>query len=165
MIVIVMTCICAAGIISTCLICIRLLSMFKKTNFINKFYTVLFCFNCVSSLTVGSILLLIGQHNFSEDIEPSTTPSPYLRSLCSGFLFASHGSNDVIINGNIAILFTRFVYVKHALGLVQEGIDLFHNLVVLTSIFFLVFFFLGYPLHGFIRYYDHYPLNMIKVVH
>ena len=59
-------------------------------------------------------------------------------------------------------MFCRFIYARYASGFVASGTILFHRLAAILIVSFISQFILIYPLSGLWRFYNIYPLNMIK---
>ena len=154
---------CLFGIIFSFIILFRLLRMFRSIKFINKMFAVLFLVNSIASLVTFRWLFEIGFRNFpAENMHSSSKPSDGLVRACRSFIIALFAGQVTLVAGNSGILFCRFIYVRHATGLVEGGEGLFHRLVtVLVTCFTLQFNFI-FPISGLIKYYDTYPLNMLK---
>ena len=154
---------CLCGVIITIIIFFKLLWIFKDTQFINKMFTVLFCSNSLASLLTFKCLFEIAYLNLTSKVRSSYEPPDHLLSLCTSFILTLYSSQVILVVGNAGILFCRFIYIRHARGLIKEGKRLFHWLVIVLVTCFSLQLLFFYPLLGFIKYYDVYPLNMARV--
>ena len=153
---------CLTGTAVSFIIFGKLTLMFKSTNFINKMFTVFFLCNSLLSSSCFFWLFKIGFQSFSDSVKPSPTSEKDLINSCSYFLVTLFSSQVILITGNAGILFCRFLYVRHARGLVTEGVSIFHRLVIILVGCFTCQLLFLFPFSGLIKYYDIYPPNMRK---
>ena len=135
--------------------------MFKNTKFINKMFTVLFLSNSLASLFTFKWLFEIAYLNLTSDnIAPS---SDRVLKACSFFTIMLFSSQIVLVGMNSGILFCRFIYIRHATGLMKEGRQLFHRLVMVLITCFTLQFLSIFPFSGLIKNYDLHSLKSMKV--
>ena len=114
------------------MILFQLIRMFNNTKFINKMLTVLFLFNSLASLLTFIWLFDIAYLNLiSDDMAPTSDPSDHLLEACSYYIVTLFSSQVILVAGNAGISFCRFIYIRHTTGLVREGRQLFHRLVII----------------------------------
>ena len=65
---------------------------------------------------------------------------------CKGLSLSLSTASAVATSLNLAILFCRFIYVRHALGLVTHGKKLFHNIVCVVTCTFILQHLFIYPI-------------------
>ena len=125
--------------------------------FINKVYVMNFFLNALFGAIINIYFIKIAIDSHTELNESSN---------CMIYIISWFIDVDILIIGNLSIMFYRFIYIKFAygkivksfakikiefIGLIENGVDLFHKIIIIVISMFTTFFVMNYPISGIIR--------------